>query len=643
MTSTSQVPTSHPGAPRRSVVNRIWSFRIKDHSEGPAFTLAWTVLALAMVVSLPLRLVPSLSFWNGPPADMAYSLLMAGTFLLFALGVAIASGRSGGLRFVVAIGGGAACYSGAILFLLRQPDIRTAGLIGLVASSVGIPLALAPYLIKRRRLPALAILAAAVAAVLAQPAVADSGPSEQVIATQREALSMTAYTGLLDTRVMDGGAIEPYRDGLLVVNGDGLFYRLTPGDDGTLTSTRLDLPPPADRPRFLADQEDPDRAPRLRVTGMAIEPATDTPRIFVAHQSWNSTGRCFTLRVSVAALEPPAGTAAAGVWTPLFDSFPCLPFSAGFDDSETGGRLEWIDGALLLTVGDHGFDGRRGPALAQSDDNAYGKVIRIELSGSYRIWSKGHRNPQGLLVDRAGRIWVAEHGPSGGDEINLLEAGGNYGWPLATYGTDYGSRIWPLAPTALDHGSFNEPLYAFIPSAGISNLIDVTSSLFPQWQGDLLVGSMRRRNLFRVRLRGDRVTFVEPVAIGYEIRDLAEGPDGRIYLWTDESAIITLAPASGEARGIAAFDRCRLCHEPAADGARIAPSLRGIVGSGVAAASGYEYSPGLANLGGTWTEDRLDAFLEDPGGYARGSQMEAGRVADAAERKAIIEFLKSYR
>ena len=109
------------------------------------------------------------------------------------------------------------------------------------------------------------------------------------------------------------------------------------------------------------------------------------------------------------------------------------------------------------------------------------------------------------------------------------------------------------------------------------------------------------------------------------------------------SAGVSPAPASGATRGAAAFDRCRLCHDPAADGARIAPSLRGIIGSRVAAASGYQYSPALANLGGTWSEERLDAFLEDPGGYARGSQMEAGRVADAAERKAIIEFLRGYR
>jgi cytochrome c2 len=624
-------------------LTRIWSFRINSDSGAPVFTLAWTALTVLLVVWLPVRLVPGLRFWNGPPADMAYSLLMAGTFLLFALGLALGAARPRGMPVVAALCWGALCYGAAVLFLVRQPDVRTAGLIGIVASSAGVPLGLLPYFVKRFRLPALAVLAAALAAVVAQPALARSVPSQQVIPTQRERLSMTVYRGLLDPRTMDGGAIEAYRDGLLVVNGDGRFYRLTPGADGALTSARLALPPPFDRSQFLADQENPDRAPRLRLTGMAIEPGTDTPRIFVAHQAWNSTGRCFTIRVSVAALEPLPASTNSDVWTPLFDSWPCLPFSPGFDDSETGGRLEWFGDSLLLTIGDHGFDGRKGPALAQADDNAYGKVIRIDLSGGHQIFSKGHRNAQGLLVDRAGRIWLAEHGPSGGDEINLLEAGGNYGWPLATYGTDYGSLNWPLAPTAHDHGSFHEPAHAFVPSVAVSNLIDVSSPLFPQWRGDLLLGSMKRQTLYRVRLRGDRVTFVEPIPIGYEIRDLVEAPDGRIVLWTDESAIVILAPGTGALEGVAAFERCQVCHGLDADGKRLAPTLRGIVGQRVAAEAGYDYSPALSGLGGVWTEERLDAFLEDPGGYAQGSQMDAGRVADRAERVAIIEFLKSYR
>jgi cytochrome c2 len=111
----------------------------------------------------------------------------------------------------------------------------------------------------------------------------------------------------------------------------------------------------------------------------------------------------------------------------------------------------------------------------------------------------------------------------------------------------------------------------------------------------------------------------------------------------DPPTTVTLDPGVGAARGASAFDRCRLCHEPTAEGARLAPSLRGIIGRPVAAEKGYTYSRALASLGGVWSEDRLDAFLRDPGAFARGSQMEAGGVADPAERQAIVGFLKSYR
>jgi cytochrome c2 len=283
------------------------------------------------------------------------------------------------------------------------------------------------------------------------------------------------------------------------------------------------------------------------------------------------------------------------------------------------------------------------PPPSQSADSAYGKVMLLGRSGGHEVFTTGHRNPQGLLVTPEGRIWVTEHGPQGGDEINLLERGRNYGWPLATYGTEYGRYYWPSAPGQHDHGAFAEPVHAFVPSIAISNLIRVESNAFPEWKHDLLIGSLNTATLYRARVRDDRVVYVEPIPVRLRIRDLAEGADGRIMLWTDAGNVAVLSPGPTEPIGSVVFARCRLCHESPPGPESLGPSLRGIVGADVARGSGYRYSPALSKLGGRWTEERLDAFLKNPDAFAPGSLMAAGQVSDDKERRAVIQFLKTYK
>jgi glucose/arabinose dehydrogenase len=141
-------------------------------------------------------------------------------------------------------------------------------------------------------------------------------------------------------------------------------------------------------------------------------------------------------------------------------------------------------------------------------------------------------------------VWLTEQGPQGGDEINLLQAGGNYGWPQLTYGTAYGSHQWP-ADRRVPEREFIEPLAAFVPSIAISNLIVVHSPLFSEWEGDLLAGSLIGRSLHRVRVRDHRAIYIEPITIGHRIRDIVLDPMGRIVLWTDESDVLVLTPENG--------------------------------------------------------------------------------------------------
>jgi aldose sugar dehydrogenase len=197
------------------------------------------------------------------------------------------------------------------------------------------------------------------------------------------------------------------------------------------------------------------------------------------------------------------------------------------------------DGTLLITVGD-GYEERE---LAQRLPVLRGKVVRINDDGSAApdnpfvgraganplVWSYGHRNPQGLGIDpTTGTVYVSEHGPQGGDEINVIEAGVNYGWPVATHGIDYsGGRISPFAT----YEGMREPLLFWDPSIAPAGLTVYRGSLFPEWNGDLLVGVLRNRHLRRVsiadgKVQGEQILLADRAG---RFREVQVGTDGAIY------------------------------------------------------------------------------------------------------------------
>lgn len=201
-----------------------------------------------------------------------------------------------------------------------------------------------------------------------------------------------------------------------------------------------------------------------------------------------------------------------------------------------GGRMAFLpDGTLLLTTGD-GFDYRE---AAQDVNSGLGKVLRMTDDGrpapgnpfpeSPYVYSYGHRNPQGLVVAPGGTVWLHEHGPRGGDEINRIEAGANYGWPAATHGVDYSGAV--VSPFSELPGTVS-PLWDWTPSIAPSGLLLYLGAPFPQWRGDLLVGALVDREVRRLRLEGgapveEEVLFDELEA---RVRDVRSGPDGLIYL-----------------------------------------------------------------------------------------------------------------
>ena len=221
-----------------------------------------------------------------------------------------------------------------------------------------------------------------------------------------------------------------------------------------------------------------------------------------------------------------------------------------------GGRIAFLpDNTLLLTLGD-GFDYRE---QAQNTANHLGSIVRLNRDGSApednpfvgqadampELYSIGHRNVQGILVDDAGRVFSHEHGPRGGDEINLIEAGKNYGWPKITYGIDYnGSQISPYTELP----GLEQPLVYWDPSIAPSGMTLYQGELFPGWQGSLLVSALAGKEVRRVELKGNTAGEQESLftELGERFRDVRTGPDGAVYLLTDSPSgqLLRVVPAN---------------------------------------------------------------------------------------------------
>ena len=210
-----------------------------------------------------------------------------------------------------------------------------------------------------------------------------------------------------------------------------------------------------------------------------------------------------------------------------------------------GGKLAFLpDGTLLVSVG----EGYKYREEAQNLAWELGKLLRIRPDGTApsdnpfpeqapRVYSYGHRNPQGLVYDaETDRVLMMEHGPKGGDELNHIVAGDNYGWPAITYGVDYSGAV--ISPYTEADG-MQQPLQYWVPSIGPSGLAIYRGKMFPEWQGDLLLGSLINQEMRRLRLIGNEVTEDEAICqeIKGRVRDVRVLSDGSIVALTDEGDV----------------------------------------------------------------------------------------------------------
>jgi glucose/arabinose dehydrogenase len=290
---------------------------------------------------------------------------------------------------------------------------------------------------------------------------------------------------------------------------------------------------------------------------VAVHPDFASNRlVYLSYSKPNADGSEGTTAVIRGRLE-------GGALTGVEEIFEARAWSGG--GNHFGSRLAFDgQGHLFITVGDRGARPGLETAAshpAQDRSNHQGTVIRLHDDGRVpadnpfvgqegvlpEIWSYGHRNLQGLAIHPGtGDVWETEHGPQGGDELNLVLPGRNYGWPIIGFGVNYGGDTIHVGTT---QAGMEQPVHYWVPSIATSGLLVYTGAAFPQWQGNLFVGGMAGQQLARLTLDGRTVAAEETLLQGLgRIRDVRQGPDGFIYLALDdrqggETAIVRLEPA----------------------------------------------------------------------------------------------------
>ena len=519
--------------------------------------------------------------------------------------------------------------------------------------------------------------ASPISAPAARPAEYPEATSVNAAGLRKDA-TITTHLYALQSRQIDvrvqSGAIDVLGDDLLIAGRWGRFVSVSPDGDVELLSGDV----PMNALAFQSHSDFSDfRYARFRVADILLKrQSAGHWEVFVTHHYF--TGECIRFRLSsTTILRKGESYTVSPAWRTIFDAEPCLPTDYN-QGQQSGGRMV-TDGPdhLFIVVGDHGRDGRRGrePMAAQTPESHLGKLVRVEVdTGNAEVLALGLRNPQGFARDREGNLWETEHGPQGGDELNVLVAGANYGWPFVSYGLGYGGRMNGSDRRKLSrHEGYEMPVFSWVPSIGISGILVNDEVAFPLWGDDLLIASLKGttntgRSIYRLRRNGRRVQYIEQIRFDAAIRDLARTSNGRIALLHDDSQLTILSrsdapcdvnyegPVQGVhslhcdrdanpdkikavVSGVQLYDQhCSICHNLDVEAHDSGPHLVGLIGRPVGAVAGYNFTPALRSVDAVWTPKSLEQFLLAPDQFAPGTSMVPPNVTEG-EAQAIVNFI----
>ena len=321
--------------------------------------------------------------------------------------------------------------------------------------------------------------------------------------------------------------------------------------------------------------------------------------------------------------------------------------------------LEVSNNSIYFLIGSL-KDGPSQKPYAQDPDHSFGKSYELDLaSGKTTLLGSGHRMSLGMTQRRNGYIWFTENGERGGDKLSYLMPGQTHGWPLKISGTRYFHFPSSISNSAASKDAppvqsrFTEATYTWLPSIAPSAIIEL-QGFHPQWDGDLLVGSLKAQSLYRVRLLDNQhVHSIEQIHIGQRIRGIQQlGQE--LYLTTDEGVLVKLSVdearlhadsalpniPGGEALGL-----CINCHSfTGADvTSNFGPALNGVFGKGIASQNFAYFSSALKKKAGVWDEANMTAYLLDPSAYAPGTTMKIGVKLTPEQVSRIVQVLKTLR
>jgi glucose/arabinose dehydrogenase len=419
------------------------------------------------------------------------------------------------------------------------------------------------------------------------------------------------------------GGLCATSDGIIIVNWRGEFTHFDPIKE-TFSILQIELPNNLE----LAAADYPNRQKVHDIACKTSLKAEDTD-LFVSYDTDSGSGKRMVV-AKMTSTKLGAQKRKSSPWRIIFQTEEWNDLNR----PNLSGRLLLLDsGDLLIGVSQNPWPADR----SQKVDSSAGKVFLLHhaLDWAAELFSLGHRNIAGLLESKTGRIFSTEHGLNGGDELNRLEPGQNYGWPLATHGAPYTSYSSEVGFSNGRHSnaSFNSPIFSWLPSIAVSNLIEL-DGFHPMWDGDYLVSTLKGRSLHRLRLNEGRVVYDEAVYIAERIRDILQFKNS-IYLYTDQAELVRLtidearltknqrSDSTSALKNELLAENCAQCHHFSdTNPNHSAPSLAGILGRNIASDSFRHYSKALRKKNNLkWTRSNLKQFIASPQKFCPGSSM----------------------